>query len=272
MRTDVGRKPSVAVVTGGGRGIGFAIAQRLAGVGHHVLITDIDEGLARDAAATLGPTASWMVQDVRHVESHARVAERANDLGRLVVWTNNAGILIAGDSWSNGPQDIAACFEVNALGVIAGSNAAVEAMPDGGRILNIASMASRGPVPGLSVYAATKAAVLSFSMSLQGDLDHAGRPIRVHALCPDVVATAMVTTRSTDPDAAILFAGTRQFSPDDIADAAMKLLDSGALVRSVPRWGALLVRATDVAPRFGSRMNVMARRAGERRQRGVPGA
>jgi short-subunit dehydrogenase len=117
------------------------------------------------------------------------------------------------------------------------------------------------------VYAATKAAVLSFSTSLQGDLDHADRRIRVHALCPDVVATEMVTTRSTDPGAAILFAGSRQLSADDVADAAIRLLNGNALVRSVPRVSGLLVRASDLAPRLGSRMNVMARRAGERRQR-----
>jgi NAD(P)-dependent dehydrogenase (short-subunit alcohol dehydrogenase family) len=267
MSADEDLRPSVAVVTGGGRGIGLAIAQRLARLGHHVLITDIDETMAREAAAKVGPGCSWVGQDVRDVESHRGVAERAVELGRLALWVNNAGILIAGDSWTNPPSDTAACFEVNVFGVIAGSNAAIQAMPEGGSILNIASMAARGPVPGLAVYAATKAAVLSYSTSLQGDLDHAHRPIRVHALCPDVVATEMVTSRSTDPDAAILFAGTRQFTADDIADAAIKLLDSNALVRSVPRIGGLLVRASDFAPRLGSRMNVMARRAGEQRQR-----
>ena len=57
--------------------------------------------------------------------------------------------------------------------------------PGGGQILILASMSSFGPVPGIGVYAATKAGVLGFTTSMQGDLDVAGIPIRVHALCPD---------------------------------------------------------------------------------------
>ena len=263
-------KPSIAVVTGAGRGIGFALARRLRAQGHQVLITDIDEALARKAAEEMGECA-WMVQDVRDVASHGRVAERAIELGRLTTWVNNAGILIAGDSWTNTPEEVAASFEVNVLGVIAGSNAAVKAMPDGGRILNIASQAALGPVPGLAVYAATKAAVLSFTTSLQGDLDHAGRPIRVRALCPNIVATEMVTSRSADPGAAILFAGGRQLTADEVAAAGLRLLDERAVVRSYPRSSGVLTRATDLAPSVGLRLSVLARRAGERRQRrGVP--
>jgi short-subunit dehydrogenase len=232
-----------------------------------VLITDIDEVLAREAASTIGPDCVWTTQDVRDPDSHERMAARANEIGRLDTWVNNAGILIAGDSWTNTARDIAASLDVNVLGVIAGSNAAVRAMPEGGRILNIASMAALGPVPGLAVYAATKAAVLSFTTSLQGDLDYAGRSIRVHALCPDVVTTEMVTSRSSDADAAILFAGTRQLSADDVAEAAIGLLDSSAVVRSIPRSNGLLARTTDVAPKVALRMNVLARRTGERRQR-----
>lgn len=259
--------PSVAVVTGGGRGIGFAIAKRLAAQGHRGLITDVDASLAREAAQTIGAGCESMVQDVRDADSHEVVAARANEIGRLAIWVNNAGILIAGDGWTNSATDIAASFEVNVLGVIAGSNAAVRAMPGGGSILNIASNAALGPVPGLAVYAATKAAVLSYTTSLQGDLDHAGLPIRVHALCPDVVATDMVTSRSTDAGAAILFAGSRQLAADDVARAAIKLLAGTALVRSFPRSTGVLTRATDLAPKLGLRMSVLARRAGERRQR-----
>ena len=103
---------------------------------------------------------------------------------------------------------------VNLRGVMHGSRAAVEAMREdgGGHILNIASMSSFGPVPGLGVYAATKAGVLSFSASLQGDLDLAGIPIRVHALCPDAAETAMSRGRAGEPDSAILFSAGRRCS------------------------------------------------------------
>jgi short-subunit dehydrogenase len=257
---------TVAVVTGGARGIGFAIGSRLAARGDRVLLTDLDESLVRQAAQRIGTDCAWMVQDVRNLESHERVAAKANELGRLATWVNNAGVLIAGDGWTNQVQDIAKSFDVNVVGLIAGSNAAVRAMPGGGSILNIASNAALGPVPGLAVYAATKAAVLSYTTSLQGDLDHAGLPIRVHALCPDVVATDMVTSRSSDSDAAILFAGERQLTADQVAAVAVKLLGGRAVVRSVPRLSGLMTRAVDLAPGVGLRAAVLARKAGERRQ------
>ena len=88
-------------------------------------------------------------------------------------------------------------MEANFLGVLWGSRAAVEAMRAlGGDIVNMASMSSFGPVPGLAVYGATKHAVLGFTMSLQGDLDDARIPIRTHAICPDGVDTGMVRERA----------------------------------------------------------------------------
>lgn len=121
---------------------------------------------------------------------------------------NNAGILLAGDSWTHTDEELASILDVNVRGVMAGSHAAINGMgASGGAILNIASLSALAPVPGLALYAATKAAVLSFTTSLQGDLDHAGLPIRVRALCPDVVGTQMVSSRATDPAAALLFSG-----------------------------------------------------------------
>lgn len=81
--------------------------------------------------------------------------------------------------------------------------------PNSGVVLNVASLSALTPVPGLALYAATKAAVLSYTTSVQGDLRHAGLPVRVRALCPDVVGTRMVTARAADPGAALLFAGPK---------------------------------------------------------------
>ena len=77
--------------------------------------------------------------------------------------------------------------------------------PPGGDIVNMASMSSFGPVPGLAVYGATKHAVLGFTESLQGDLDDSGIPIRTHAICPDAVDTGMVRERQADEESAIIF-------------------------------------------------------------------
>lgn len=120
----------VAVVTGAGRGIGRAFARRLAVTGRRVLITDIDEQRARTAAEEIGCTS--MQHDVRDVDSHRVVAERAAELGPVRIWVNNAGVLIAGETWTHDPAEIARCLDVNVGGVIAGSHAAVAAMSEHG--------------------------------------------------------------------------------------------------------------------------------------------
>ncbi|GAB3857692.1 SDR family oxidoreductase [Nocardioides maradonensis] len=260
----------VAVVTGGGRGIGLAFARRLVAAGRTVLITDIDQQAARAAAEELG--CAWLPQDVRDPACHVEVAERAAELGPIRVWINNAGVLIAGESWTHDPDEIARSLDVNVLGVIAGSRAAVAAMTaDGGAILNVASTAALAPVPGLAVYAATKAAVLSFTTSLQGDLEHAGLPIRARALCPDVTATAMVSAVATDPGASILFAGGKQASADDVARAGLELLESRRLVGAHPRSSGALSRGVGLLPTLALRLSASARRTGERRQRAAAG-
>jgi NAD(P)-dependent dehydrogenase (short-subunit alcohol dehydrogenase family) len=256
----------VAVVTGGGRGIGRAFAHRLAATGRQVLITDVEAPSAQAAAEELG--CAWIQQDVRDVDSHRVVAERAAELGTLRIWINNAGVLIAGESWTHDPGEIARSFEVNVGGVIAGSHAAVLAMsPRGGAILNIASTAGLAPVPGLAVYAATKAAVLSFTTSLQGDLDHARLPIRARALCPDVTATDMVGDVAADPGAAILFAGSRQADANDVARAGLSLLESRQVMRAFPRSAGAIARGSGFLPSVGLRLSASAREAGARRQR-----
>lgn len=257
----------VAVVTGGGRGIGLAFARRLSATGHCVLVTDIDASAARAAAEEIGRGCEWFQQDVRDVESHREVAVRAAELGALRIWVNNAGVLIAGESWTHDPGEIARSFDVNVGGVIAGSHAAVAAMSaGGGAILNVASTAGLAPVPGLAIYAATKAAVLSFTTSLQGDLDHVGLPIRARALCPDVTATEMVHDVATDPGAALLFTGSRLSEADDVARAGLELLGSRQVVRAFPRLSGALGRGMGLMPSVGLRMSASARRTGERRQ------
>ncbi|WP_232677419.1 SDR family oxidoreductase [Nocardioides sp. R-C-SC26] len=257
-----------AVVTGAGRGIGLAFARRLADAGHRVVLTDIDGDSARRAAADIGRGAIGLAQDVRDVASHREVAAEAAELGSVAVWVNNAGILLAGSSWEHGDDQLTAILDVNIRGVMAGSAAAVRAMgSDGGAILNVASISALMPVPGLALYAATKAAVLSFTTSLQGDLHHAGLPIRARALCPDVVGTAMVADRAHDPGAALLFSGPRPLAEDDVAAAGLALLESRQLFRVVPRWRGALVRSLDVTPSVGLSILGGIRRVGDRRQR-----
>jgi short-subunit dehydrogenase len=150
-----------------------------------------------------------------------------------------------------------------------GARAAVEAMrpdPEGAHIINMASMASFGPVPGLGVYAATKHGVLGFTESLQGDLALARVPIRVHAVCPDLVDTGMMREHAGNPEYALGFTGTKVYSPEEIADKIVELLDSGRIVLSLPRNRMVLARMSGIWPRTGIRIARLFRTLGARKQ------
>ncbi len=258
----------VAVVTGAARGFGLEIARRLIQRGQIVLITDLDEVAVRRAVEQLGPRAHGRAADASDPADQRETAAAAVQLGRLTTWVNNAGVARAAKVWEHTDAEVDLTVNVNLLGVIHGSRAAIEVMREsgGGHILNIASMSSFGPVPGLGVYAATKAGVLSITGSLQGDLDLAKIPIRMHALCPDAADTAMVQDVRGEQDAAILFSGTSLLDAGKVADIAVGLLDGRRIVKTVPVYRGLLTRCSAFVPTVALKILALLRRVGERRR------
>ncbi len=264
----------VAVVTGAGRGLGRKIAERLARRGIHVVATDIDEGAAKTTAAVVDGTG--MAQDVRDPDSHRAVAREARRHGDLAIWINNAGVLVVGDSWTVDDASVRRMVEVNLLGVIWGCHAAIEAMtpmpparlpPRHGRIINIASLSSIAPSPGLAVYGATKHGVLGYSLSLAGELRRAKRPLTVSALCPDAIAGEMTKAVAHDPAASILFSSGKQLTLDQVADAAIELVDRPRLVRTIPAYRAAMIHALRPFPAIGLPILEQIAKLGRRRQR-----
>jgi len=271
VRRMAGSPAPSAVVTGAARGFGKEIARRLVARGHRVLITDVDAGAVAAAAAELGAGCTGIVADARSAADHRRAADAAAELGPVTAWVNNAGVLRAGKVWELAEDDVAGQVEVNLLGVVHGSRAAVEAMRGrGGHLLNIASMSAHGPVPGLAVYAATKAAVLSFTTSLAGELALAGLPIRAHALCPDAADTALVRGERAHADTAILFSRPTLLTADAVADAAVALLAGRRIVRSLPPARGGLARIGGLLPVVGLPVLARLRARGERRRVAAP--
>jgi len=257
----------VAVVTGAARGFGLEIARRLLAQGLIVVITDVNADGVAQAAEALGPSAHAHVLDARDAEGHRTAAAAAAELGRLTVWVNNAGVAYTAKAWEHPDAEVNRMVEVNLLGVIHGSRAAIEVMGErGGHILNIGSMSSFGPVPGLGVYAATKAGVMGFTTSLQGDLHLAGIPIRMHVICPDAADTQMVRDVADDEDAALLFSGSGLLDPNKVADAAVSLLDGKRIVYAMPRYRATLIRFAGRYPRTGLAPLALLRKIGDRRR------
>ncbi len=256
--------PTVAVVTGAGRGLGRKIAERLARRGVHVVCTDIDEGAARTTAAVVDGTG--IGQDVRDPDSHRAVARAAAALGSLEIWVNNAGVLAVGDTWNMGDAAARRMVEVNLLGVIWGCHAAVETMAKG-TVINIASMSSLVPAPGLAVYGATKHGVLGYSLSLAGELRQAGKPITVSALCPDAIAGDMTAAVAHDDAASLLFSSGTLLALDAVAEAAVDLVDHPKLVRTLPAYRAALIHLLRPFPALGLPLLEQFAKLGRWRQR-----
>jgi NAD(P)-dependent dehydrogenase (short-subunit alcohol dehydrogenase family) len=184
----------VAVVTGGGSGIGRALVDVFAREGARVVVVDVDEASATEAAEAVrkrGGTALAVRTDVADRGQVQALADRAfTELGAVDVLCNNAGVALWGPLESATHRDWQWVLGVNLWGVIHGIEAFVPRMIAGGRrghVVNTASMAGLVATRGLGVYNTSKYAVVGLSETLAKDLAPHG--IGVSVLCPLGVAT-----------------------------------------------------------------------------------
>lgn len=264
------RPPAGAVVTGAGRGLGRQVAQLLADRGHRVLVTDVDAAAAQAAADEIGRGALALAVDVRD-QAQVDAARDAivEQAGRLDVWVNNAGVLVTGPAWEQDEATRRLMLEVNALGTINGTVAAVEAMrrDGGGHVVNIVSLAGLTAVAGEAVYAASKHAALAFSLSTMADLKVAGvTDIDISCVCPDGIWTPMLHDKLDDPASALSFSG-QLLQPEEVVDAVRQVLDRPRLVRAVPTWRGLQARLADALPGLALRAVPLVIAQGRRAQR-----
>lgn len=268
-----------ALVTGGGRGLGARIAEVLAARGHVVHVTDVDLGAAEATAARIGNGSFASALDVRDAAACTAAARTtAERAGSLVVWVNNAGVLVTGPAWTNTPEQRQLMLDVNVGGVMNGTIAAIEqfrAQGGTGHVVNIASLAGLVAVPGETVYSGTKHAVMGFSLSTQADLRRAGiKGIRISCVCPDGIWTPMIADKLDDPEAALSFTG-KLLSVDDVAGAVAKVLDKPRQVTAVPGWRGTQVRLLNAMPELAVKalplVVLQGRRTQKRLQRkGLP--
>ncbi len=243
-----------AVVTGAGRGMGRGIAELLVARGYTVLVTDVDGDAADRAADELGERAESMRVDVREEAQVLAARDRILELAcRLDAWVNNAGVLPTGPTWESDEGSRRLTLEVNALGTMNGTLAAIGAMrgAGGGHIVNMASLAGISAVPGEGVYAASKHAVMGFSLSTLADLRAAKvGDIDISCICPDGVWTPMLHDKLEDPGAALSFSG-KLLQPEEVVEAVGDVLDRPSPVTTLPGWRGAVCRLGDVLPRVG---------------------
>jgi len=245
-----------ALVTGAGRGLGLEIARVLAARGHTVHVTDIDGEAAASAAAELGDGAFSSVLDVRdEAACRAAAAMTAERAGSLEVWVNNAGVLVTGRSWEHDERSRRLMLEINAVGTMNGTLAALELMRPAGRghVVNVVSLAGLVAAPGEAVYSASKHAAIAFSLGTLSDLRPAGiRGIDISCVCPDGIWTPMLHDKLDDPEAAASFCGVLLL-PEQVAARVAHVLDHPRPVLTIPRWRGALARTFDRWPRLALR-------------------
>jgi NAD(P)-dependent dehydrogenase (short-subunit alcohol dehydrogenase family) len=186
--------PKTALVTGAARGIGLAIASRLAADGTRVAVLDIDAKAADAAAKKVGGGAIALAADVTKApEVDAAVARVVETWGRLDILVNNAGI--TGRSfpiWELTDDDWSRVIDADLTSVFFCCRAAIKVMlvQGSGRIINIASIAGKEGNPTLVPYSAAKAGVIGLTKALAKEV--CTRGILVHAIAPAVIGTELL--------------------------------------------------------------------------------
>ncbi|MBI1851703.1 MAG: SDR family oxidoreductase [Planctomycetes bacterium] len=248
----------VAVVTGGGSGIGAAISRLFAQQGARVAVLDVDGAAARstiDAIRSAGGDAETFACDVSVA---ARVGSAFDAVvarfGRLDVLVNNAGVVHVGNVESTTEADFDRVYRVNVKGVFLCTQAAVKAMlaQGGGVILNLASIVSLIAVEDRFAYTMSKGAVLTMTRSVA--VDYMAKKIRCNCICPARIHTPMVDgylAKSYPGHEAEMFAKLsayqpigRMGKPEEVAALALYLCsDEAAFItgQAFPIDGGVLV-------------------------------
>ena len=204
---------SVALVTGASRGIGRAIAHRLAMLGASVAICGRDRAALQDSSKSLQKLATHcfsQVTDVTQAEQVSElIAKAESTLGPIQILVNNAGIGLFGPAHEKSEADWDHVLNSNLKSVFLVSRAVIPSMirRGFGDIINISSLAGKNTFAGGGIYCASKWGLMGLSGCMMEDLRTHG--IRVSVICPGSVATEFSGSKPKDPSKAL--------SPDDVA-------------------------------------------------------
>jgi uncharacterized protein len=245
---------SACLITGASSGIGADIARELARRGHQTVLVARSETQLKQLADEIGSAsapAHVLPTDLSDRAARAELLDRVAHLGLVVdVLVNNAGYSTLGRVAKADPEDEMAMIEVDVVAVQDLCTRALPGMVERGRgaVLNVASTAAFQPLPGQAAYAAAKAFVLSYTLSLAGELTRTG--VTATCLCPGPVHTG--------------FAERAGFSPDDfdsslpkpmwqsseaVARCGVDALDKGSLYAIPGLANQIGARLSQVAPR-----------------------
>jgi len=229
----------VAVVTGGGRGIGRGIALAFADCGADVVVAARREADVQSVAEEIrarGVRGMGVSMDVLDFDSVPRVQDRiVREMGSIDIWVNNAGGNLDRKTYALPEISLAKWQEqinLNLTSKFWGAQQAALRMPDGGRIISIISVAAHKPSPGFGAYSAANNAVIAMTRTMAVEL--APRRITINCIAPGIIVTDMFveTLNMSQAEAEAYAAGQtplgRTGYPEDVAAAAVFLASPAA--------------------------------------------
>ncbi|TQS46143.1 SDR family NAD(P)-dependent oxidoreductase [Cryptosporangium phraense] len=243
-----GRK---ALVTGAAQGLGEGMAQALAAAGAQVIVADVQDELGTKVAESLGTGHGFVHLDVTDDANwEAAITAATEQLHGLDVVVNNAGVEITSLLVDVEPEQIRRQLDINLMGTTLGLKHAFRAMRpggvagNGGAVINVASVAATIAFPGIAVYSATKSGVDRLTRVAAAESGRLGYGVRVNAIYPGLVPTAMGAGLANDCARLGLFG-----SPEEAVGAVVALTPSGRLGEVSDMADAVVFLASD-ASRF----------------------
>ncbi len=261
-------KDKTVIITGGSQGVGAAAARKFADAGANlVLVARSKKGL-ENMAGELRPKTrvETVAMDVSDLDACMNLFKKAEfEFGSVHVLVNNAGFHERGPVEIVAIDDLGKIIDVNLRAPILLSRLAIPYLRQsgGGAIINVGSLVGRTPVPGAATYAASKAGVRAFTMSLAEELR--GSPVKVAVVSPGPIDTGFIMS-NIDVVTDLTFSQPIS-TADEVADEIMKLCINDKRERSMPPISGFLTTMTYLFPGIGRVMRPLFESRGRRVKR-----